>query len=109
MFRAVNASAPAASSPAPRASGIRAAVGTRPAAIPPGVHRMPRWEAADRIITGTTLGEHDRLRGPFSDNADSKVPVWPGHAAAARRCSSATRRAARWARARTQRDKHPGR
>jgi hypothetical protein len=44
---------------------------------------MPRWEAADRIITGTTLGEHERLRGPFGDNADTQVPVRPGHAASA--------------------------
>jgi hypothetical protein len=44
---------------------------------------MPRWEAADRIITGTTLGEHDRLRGPFGDNADTRVPVRPGRAASA--------------------------
>jgi hypothetical protein len=44
---------------------------------------MPGGEAADRIITGTTLGEHDRLRGPFGDNADTQMPVRPGHAASA--------------------------
>jgi hypothetical protein len=109
-FRAVNASAPAASRPAPSASNrpraasravarhgslaeprswranqppagtinIGAAAGARPAAIPPGVHRMPRWEAPRRFVTGTTLGEHDRLRGPFGDNADAQVPEWTG-------------------------------
>ena len=30
---------------------------------------MRRWEAADRFITGTTLGEPGRMRGPFGDNA----------------------------------------
>ena len=135
MFRAVNASAAAANSPAPSASSrpraasravsrrsslpgpgswrasqppagtisTRAAAGARPAAaIPPGVHRMPRWEAADRIITGTTLGEHDRVRGPFGDNADTQVSVRPGALHRRRRCSSATRRAARRSRARPQ-------
>jgi hypothetical protein len=135
MFRAVNASAPAANSPAPSASSrpraaplaisrrgslpgpgswrasqppagtisTWAAAGARPAAaIPPGVHWMPRWEAADRIITGTTLGEHDRLCGPFGDNADTQVSVRPGALHRRRRCSSAARRAARRSRARPQ-------
>ena len=63
-----------ASQPPAGTIGTRAAAGVRPAAIPPSAHRMPRGEAADRIITGTTLGEHDRLRGPFGDNADTRCP-----------------------------------
>ena len=95
-LRAVNTSAPVASSPAPSAStrprAASRAVGGRgrragpaswcasqplaststpaagaslQAAIPPGVHRRPRRRASHHFITGKTLGEHARLRGPF--------------------------------------------
>ena len=52
----------------------RAAAGASPpAAIPPGVHRRPRRRAAHHFITGKTLGEHVRLRGPFRRNAGTQV------------------------------------
>ena len=135
MFRAVNASAAAANSPAPSASsrpraasrsisrrgslpgprswrasqppagtlGTRAAAGACPAAaIPPSVHRMPRCEAADRIITGTTLGEHDRLRGRSATTPTPRCLYGRGALRLRRRCLSAARRAARRPRARPQ-------
>ena len=60
---------PAAGRPSTRA----AAGASPPAAIPPGVHRRPRRRAAHHFITGKTLGEHVRLRGPFRRNAGTQV------------------------------------